>query len=96
MPARGCNGTLAPPLETRRKDMQLFHLPASCSSAVMATLTLTGEPFTTEIVDLKNRSEAFRRANPLPKVPALADDGGAMFEGGAINLWLRKSTPRPG
>jgi glutathione S-transferase len=75
---------------------KFFHLPASCSSAVHAALTITQTPFELEIVDLGNKSEAFEKANPLGKVPALLDDGGAAFEGGAINLWLAAKNPEAG
>lgn len=73
--------------------MKFFHLPASCSSAVHAALHITGAPFDIETVDLANKSEDFRAANPLGKVPALLDDRGPMFEGGAINLWLASKYP---
>ncbi len=76
--------------------MKFFHLPASCSSAVHAALRITGETFEIETVDLKNKSEDFQRANPLGKVPALLDEDGPMFEGGAINLWLSAKHPRSG
>ena len=73
--------------------MKFFHLPASCSSAVHAALKMTGEPFELETVDLANKSEAFQHASPLGKVPALIDEQGPMFEGGAINLWLSARYP---
>ncbi len=73
--------------------MKFFHLPASCSSAVYAALKITGTPFEIETVDLANKSEAFQAANPLGKVPAILDDHGPMFEGGAINLWLAARFP---
>lgn len=76
--------------------MKFFHLPASCSSAVHAALKITGTPFEIENVDLANKSEAFQTANPLGKVPALLDDDGPMFEGGAINLWLAAKFPEAG
>ncbi|MFS4583492.1 glutathione S-transferase N-terminal domain-containing protein [Phaeobacter sp. C3_T13_0] len=68
--------------------MKFFHLPASCSSAVHAALKITGIPFEIEAVDLASKSKAFQAANPLGKVPALLDDEGSLFEGGAIHLWL--------
>ena len=73
--------------------MKLFHLPASCSSAVHAALKMTSTPFEIETVDMAKKSEAFQAANPLGKVPALLDDDGPMFEGGAINLWLAAKFP---
>lgn len=73
--------------------MKFFHLPASCSSAVHTALQITGAPFDIEAVDLANKSEDFKTANPLGKVPALLDDTGPMFEGGAINLWLASKYP---
>jgi glutathione S-transferase len=76
--------------------MKFFHLPASCSSAVHAALKITGAPFEMETVDLANKSEAFQAANPLGKVPAILDDHGPMFEGGAINLWLAAKFPDAG
>ncbi len=75
---------------------KFFHLPASCSSAVHAALTITQTPFDLEIVDLADKSRAFQDANPLGKVPALLDEGGAVFEGGAINLWLAAKNPESG
>lgn len=73
--------------------MKFFHLPASCSSAVHAALHITGAPFDIETVDLSNKSQDFQTANPLGKVPALLDETGPMFEGGAINLWLASKYP---
>ncbi len=73
--------------------MKFFHLPASCSSAVHAALKITGTSFELENVDLAQKSTAFQAANPLGKVPALLDDHGPMFEGGAINLWLAAKYP---
>ena len=78
---------------SKAKIMKFFHLPASCSSAVHAALQITGAPFDIETVDLANKSEDFQTANPLGKVPALLDDNGPMFEGGAINLWLASKYP---
>lgn len=76
--------------------MKFFHLPASCSSAVHAALKITGAPFEIEKVDLAKKSEDFQAANPLGKVPALLDENGPMFEGGAINLWLAAKFPDAG
>lgn len=76
--------------------MKFFHLPASCSSAVHAALKITGTPFEIETVNLAEKSEDFKTANPLGKVPALLDDDGPMFEGGAINLWLAAKYPEAG
>lgn len=73
--------------------MKFFHLPASCSSAVHAALHITGASYDIETVDLANKSQDFQVANPLGKVPALLDDSGPMFEGGAINLWLASKYP---
>jgi len=69
------------------------HLPSSCSTAVKAALTITGEPHLVLPVDLARKSEAFLATNPQGKVPALLFEDTPLFEGGAINLWLSARNP---
>lgn len=76
--------------------IDFFHLPSSCSTAVKAALEITGEPYATKGVDMTAKSDAFMKANPLGKVPAVIRDGQSMFEGGAINLWLAARHPESG
>ena len=80
-------------MNEKKNTTTLFHLPASCSAAVHAALKITGASFDVESVDLASKSDAFVAASPIGKVPALSDDQGTMFEGGAINLWLSQKFP---
>ncbi len=68
----------------------LYHAPNSRSVRVYATLEELGLQY--EVKHLKFpedvRSDAYRKINPLARVPALADGGTSLFESGAIIQYL--------
>ena len=75
---------------------KLYYSPGSCSMAIHVLLNEIGEDFqleNTAIGQGKNKSEAFLKINPRGQVPALEEDGKAMFEGGAILAYLRINIP---
>ncbi len=70
---------------------KLYYSPGSCSMAIHVLLNEIGADFqleNTAIREGKNKSEAFLKINPRGQVPALAEDGKAMLEGGAILTYL--------
>lgn len=70
---------------------KLYYSAGSCSMAIHVLLNEIGAAFeleNTAIREGKNRSEAFLKINPRGQVPALAEDGKAMLEGGAILTYL--------
>ena len=68
----------------------LYHAPNSRSVRVYATLEELGLQY--EVKHLKFpedvRSDAYRKINPLARVPALADGETSLFESGAIIQYL--------
>ena len=68
----------------------LYHAPNSRSVRVYATLEELGLQY--EVKQLKFpedvRSDAYRKINPLARVPALADGEMSLFESGAIIQYL--------
>ena len=78
----------------------LYHIPGSCSLAVKAALTLIGTDYSTRRLDLakgEHLTEAYKRINPLNRVPALAmnqqEDADVLTEGSAILLYLASRFP---
>ncbi|VAW06006.1 hypothetical protein MNBD_ALPHA07-429 [hydrothermal vent metagenome] len=76
--------------------LDFFHLNSSCSTAVKAALAVADEPHNLIPVDLGAKTEAFLKANPQGKVPAILTGDAALFEGGAINLWISARNPDAG
>ena len=74
--------------------------PSSSSYAPMAVLEELGVPFTLHQVDYdggETRTPAYRKIQPLGLIPALEfDNGGTMFESGAIVTYLCDRHPDRG
>jgi glutathione S-transferase len=60
-----------------------------------ALLTLLGQPFSPEVVDLKNKSPQFLALSPTGAVPLLEDDGLVLFESAVINEYLAEKFAWP-
>lgn len=74
----------------------LFHAPGSCSLAIKAALALSGLNHEVKIIDAQSGeqfSEAFKKVNPLCKVPALIVDGEIITEGAAILQYISEVAP---
>ncbi|EPJ53941.1 MAG: hypothetical protein OFPI_08690 [Osedax symbiont Rs2] len=74
----------------------LYHAPGSCSLAVKAALALTNLEHQIKIIDTaqgEHFSEAYKKINPLSKVPALLVDGQIITEGAAILQYISEIAP---
>ncbi len=75
----------------------LYHRPKTRSSRFLFLLEELGAPYQLQLVTVRNRdgSGAIDPANPHPhgKVPAISDDGVAVFESAAIALYLTDRFP---
>ena len=81
----------------------LHYAPDNASLIVRLVLTELNQPFETALVDRRVRAQdgaAYRALNPNGLIPALETPGGAIFETGAILLWLSERhgalAPQPG
>ncbi len=81
----------------------LHYAPDNASLIVRLALEEIGAPYQTALVDRSIRAQdsaAYRRLNPAGLIPALETEDGAMFETGAILLWLSERhgllAPAPG
>jgi len=79
--------------------MRLFHVPNSSSQRVVWMLEELGEPY--ELVILGDRASRLAdrehtARHPMGRVPVLEDDSGALFESGAICLYLVDKYPQAG
>src|SRR5690606_19758243 len=81
----------------------LHYAPDNASLVVRLVLEELGQPYRTCLVDRRGRAQdsvAYRQLNPNGLIPALETPDGAMFETGAILLWLAERhdrlAPRPG
>lgn len=81
----------------------LHYAPDNASLIVRLALLELGAPFDTALVDRSVRAQdgpAYRRLNPNGLIPALETPEGALFETGAILLWLSERhgalAPAPG
>jgi len=69
----------------------LHYAPDNASLIVRLALEEMGVPYRTALVDRATRAQdgpAYRRLNPAGLIPALETPEGALFETGAILLWL--------
>ncbi|QUJ77151.1 glutathione S-transferase family protein [Sulfitobacter albidus] len=74
----------------------LHYAPDNASLIVRLALEHVGASYTTQLVDRARgaqRSAAFRALNPHGLIPALETPEGALFETGAILLWLSERHP---
>jgi glutathione S-transferase len=74
--------------------LTLYYSPGACSMAAHIILEESGEPYEAKRVDFgagEQRGEAYRKINPLGRVPALMlDDGTPVAENTAILPYLGK------
>lgn len=71
--------------------LKFFHAPWSRSSGVLWLLEELGQPYETEIVDIRAEGgvpESYRAIQPNKKVPAIAHDGTVVTERAAITIYL--------
>ncbi|MDP2740061.1 MAG: glutathione S-transferase family protein [Pseudorhodobacter sp.] len=69
----------------------LHYAPDNASLIVRLALEQRGLPYRTALVDRARRAQdsaAYKRLNPQGLIPVLETDAGAVFETGAILLWL--------
>jgi len=74
----------------------LYHAPGSCSLAVKAALALTELEYEVKTINSNTGeqfSDAFKKINPLSKVPALIVDGEIITEGAAILQYISEISP---
>jgi glutathione S-transferase len=76
--------------------MRLYHVPNSSSQRVVWLLEEIGQPY--ELVVMGDRASRLEdpdhvRRHPLGRVPVLEDEGGTIFESGAICLYLADRYP---
>ena len=81
----------------------LHYAPDNASLVIRLALLELGQPFWTALVDRRVRAQdgaAYRSLNPNGLIPALETPQGAIFETGAILLWLSERhgalAPQPG
>ncbi|SNR26113.1 glutathione S-transferase family protein [Puniceibacterium sediminis] len=70
---------------------RLHFAPDNASLIIRLALLELDVPFETVLVDRANRAQnsaAYHQLNPVGRIPALETPHGAMFETGAILLWL--------
>jgi glutathione S-transferase len=80
--------------------MKLYFSPGACSLSPHIVLAEAGLPFTTEKVNLKDKSMAsgdFKKINPKGQVPTLQlDSGEILTEGVAIVQYIADQKPQAG
>lgn len=70
---------------------RLHYAPDNASLIIRLTLEELGQPFDTVLVDRRaggHKSASYKRLNPAGLIPTLETPDGAIFETGAILLWL--------
>lgn len=73
---------------------RLYYYPVTVAMAPHAALEEIGAPFELVNVDIRGTVlPAYRRIQPLGRVPALDDDGFTMFESAAILMYLADKHP---
>lgn len=74
--------------------MRLYHVPATRSLRVLWALEEAGAPFELTVLEPEERrTEAHRARHPLGRVPVVEEDGGFVFESGALCLHVADSYP---
>ncbi len=80
--------------------MKLYYSPGACSLGIHVILEETGQPYQTELVNLREGAQykpEFVTVNPKSKVPTLErDDGSVLTEYPAIAVWLARGAPEAG
>ena len=78
-------------LGVMKNQLRLHYAPDNASVIIRVALLEIGVPFETVLVNRSIRqqdSEDYRALNPSGLIPVLETDQGALFETGAILLWL--------
>lgn len=76
--------------------LKFYHAPWSRSSGVLWLLEELGQPYETEIVDIRAEGgvpESYRAIQPNKKVPAIVHDGTVVTERAAISIYLADAFP---
>jgi len=79
--------------------IELHYYPDNASQFPHMLLREIGCPFELRLVDRDHdaqKSATYRKLNPNGKIPVLVDDGEAIFETGAIGLYLADRFPAAG
>ncbi|HXG80592.1 MAG TPA: glutathione S-transferase family protein [Sphingomicrobium sp.] len=79
-------------------DIIFYHNPMSRGQIVRWMLEEVGAPYDTEILDYAStmKDEAYRRINPMMKVPAISHKGRVVTESAAICAYLADVYPEAG
>lgn len=73
----------------------LHYAPDNASPILRLALEETGLPYRAALVDRRHRAQdsaAFRRLNPVGRIPVLETPQGVLFETGACLLWITETT----
>ena len=76
--------------------LKFYHAPWSRSSGVLWLLEELGQPYETEILDIRAAGgvpESYRAIQPNKKVPAIVHDGTVITERAAISIYLADAFP---
>jgi glutathione S-transferase len=85
--------------DAKQPRLKLYHATPSRSSVTLWMLEEVGEPFTIELLSLKNgdqRKPEYLAINPMGKVPTLDDGGTIVSEVSAICCYLADAYPKAG
>jgi glutathione S-transferase len=77
--------------------MRLYHQPRSRSARVLWLAEEAGAPLDVVVIAREEKlTDEYRAMHPLSKSPAYVEDGGAVFESGALVLHLADRHPEAG
>lgn len=79
--------------------LTFYHAPQSRSFSVFWLLEELGEPYTTELIDIRTEDgapESYRAIQPHKKVPAIVHNGTTVTERAAISIYLAGAFPQAG
>jgi len=75
--------------------MRLYHVPGTRSTRALWALEESGAPFELTVLSPEERrSEEHLARHPLGRVPVIEEDGGFVFESGALCLHIADSYPQ--
>lgn len=79
--------------------MKLYWAPHTRAFRILWLMEEAGAPYEREVVDIRTGAQddpAFRRINPMGKVPALSDGDAHLAESGAICAYVAEQVPAAG
>ncbi|MCK0196460.1 glutathione S-transferase family protein [Ancylobacter sp. 6x-1] len=79
--------------------IRLYWAPQSRSLRALWVLEESGLPYVRELIDIRSgvqQSPAYRRINPMMKVPALTEGAARVTESGAICAYVAERAPEAG